>query len=61
MESQKLQRLFKRLPFSYLCDGDVGFCQFTVQFRGALLGGDSLQRIDHLLNFILFKPFLALF
>ena len=61
MGSQKFQRLFKRLPFSYMCNGNICLGQLTVQFRGALLGRNRFQGVDYLLRFILFKPFLALF
>ena len=59
--SQKFQRLFKRLPFSYMCNGNICLGQFAVQFRGALLGRNRFQGVDYLLRFILFKPLLALF
>ena len=61
MGSQKFQRLFKRLPFSYMCNGNICLGQLTVQFRGALLGRNRFQGVDYLLRFILFKPLLALF
>ena len=61
MGSQKFQRLFKRLPFSYMCNGNICLGQFAVQFRGALLGRNRFQGVDYLLRFILFKPLLALF
>ncbi|WP_243207937.1 hypothetical protein [Pseudoflavonifractor hominis] len=61
MGSQKFQRLFKRLPFSYFCNGNICLGQFTVQFRGALPCGNRFQGVDYLLRFILFKPLLALF
>ena len=61
MGSQKFQRLFKRLPFSYMCNGNICFGQFAVQFRGAFLGGNRFQGVDYLLRFFLFKPLLALF
>ena len=61
MGSQKFQRLFKRLPFSYMCNGNICLGQLTVQLRGALLGRNRFQGVDYLLRFILFKPLLALF
>ena len=61
MGSQKFQRLFKRLPFSNMCNGNICLGQFAVQFRGALLGRNRFQGVDYLLRFILFKPLLALF
>ncbi|WP_243417005.1 hypothetical protein [Pseudoflavonifractor phocaeensis] len=61
MGSQKFQRLFKRLPFSYFCNGNICLGQFTVQFWGALPCGNRFQGVDYLLRFILFKPLLALF
>ena len=60
MGRQKFQRLFIRLPFSCIGNGDICLGQFAVQFRGTLPGGDGLQSVDHLLNFILFKPLPAL-
>ena len=60
MGRQKFQRLFIRLPFSCIGNSDICLGQLAVQFRGALPGGDGLQSVDHLLNFILVKPLPAL-
>ena len=63
MRFQKFQSLFIERPscLSNLRNGDVCLGQFAVQFRRALLGGDGLQRINHLLRFVLLEPLLALF
>ncbi|WP_243093276.1 hypothetical protein [Pseudoflavonifractor sp. AF19-9AC] len=61
MGSQKFQRLFKRLPFSYMCNGNICLGQFAVQFRGALPCENRFQGVNYLLRFILFKPLLTLF
>ena len=63
MGSQKLQSLFIQHPscLSDFCRANIRLGQLAVQLWGTLPGGDGLQSIHHLLNFILFKPLPALF